>query len=209
MTVKLKEMNWNGRFRLPGNQLFHCKAFIHSILVICCLVSGNICFAQHSLDEDIRKINALQEAIYIYDDFSSVRRMSEEIIRISKLINRMDLELEAIYLLCWSADYHKKMQEFQSYLLLGYEIINQHQDELKKTDSVGYHRASMILTGGIYYYALGNYDQAIDEFSNILMSEDRPVTLDSSILNSCYNYIGQSYFNGGHLDKSIQYFELA
>jgi len=173
------------------------------------LTSDHYCCAQPSQDEDIRKINELRGTFNYYDDFESVKSVSEEIIRLSKKSNRLDFELEAIYTLCWSANYHKKMKDFQSFILWGDQIIARYDDELKRVDTDGYHRGSMILAGGQYYYALGNYERAIEEFSKIYGVDDNPVTRDTSLLNSCYNYIGQSYFKAGNLDKSIQYFELA
>jgi CHAT domain-containing protein/tetratricopeptide (TPR) repeat protein len=117
--------------------------------------------------------------------------------------------LEAIYRLCWCADYHMKMQEFKTYVLLGNQLLEDHDAELRRIDTTGIHRASMIHAIGLYYYALGDYDDAIAEYSRIINFNSTPLTRDSMTLISACAYLGQSWYNLGNLDKSIQYFELA
>jgi CHAT domain-containing protein len=118
-------------------------------------------------------------------------------------------QLEAIYILCWCADYHMKLQEFEYYVHLGNRLLQDHEQELKRIDSDGIHRASMIIASGLYYYALGDYDDAIAEYSRIITFNSIPLTRDSSILYSACAYLGQSWYNIGNLDKALQYFEMA
>jgi CHAT domain-containing protein len=157
------------------------------------------------------KINDLKERIntYYYTDFDSVQNNGREIIRLSRKENLLESQLETIYTLCWCASYHKRMKEFQSYVLLGKQILKDFAAELKFIDATGIHRASMINAIGLYYYTLGNYDDAIEEYSQIIKFNSTPLTSDSSLLHSSCNYLGQSWYNLGSLDKSIQYFELA
>jgi CHAT domain-containing protein len=117
--------------------------------------------------------------------------------------------LEAIYTLCWCAVYHLKIQEFHSYVLLGNQLLKNKDAELRLIDTTGIHRASMIHATGLYYYTLGDYDDAIAEYSRIITFKSTPLTGDSGLLKSACAYLGQSWYNLGNLDISIQYFELA
>jgi|WetSurSiteA1Bulk_404760.scaffolds.fasta_scaffold02596_2 CHAT domain-containing protein len=92
---------------------------------------------------------------------------------------------------------------------MGDQLLKDHAAELELLDTAGVHRASMINATGIYYFTLGNFDNAIVQFLQIVTFNSTPLTRDSSLLRSTCNFLGQAYYNLGNLDKSMQYFELA
>jgi tetratricopeptide (TPR) repeat protein len=193
-----------GRFQPPGNLLFVRKEISrcrYIFYLICC----NVCLV-YPQQTELRKIEELLKENKTYSDFETVRRRSDEIIQLAGKINRFDLHVAGIYQFCWTADYHKRMPEFLAYLQSGRKIMAERASELERLDTFGIHRAFMIHAGGMYYYALGNYEKALDEFSTIITTN---LCKDSMVLNSLYSYMGQSCFNMGRLDKSFQYFELA
>ena len=175
------------------------------------MIINSLCWAQSQQVDDIRKINELKGQIdtYFYEDFDTVQRICREIIRLSQRENLIEHRLVAIYDLCYCANQHNRTQELQSYVLLGNQLLKDYDAELRRIDTTGKHRASMINITGIYYYNLGNYIDAIAALSQIITFGSIPLTGDISVLRSACNYLGQSYHNIGSLDKSLQYFELA
>ncbi len=157
------------------------------------------------------EISRLKESIgvYFYQDFDSVRRICSEIIRLSRQQNLLAEQLEAIYTLCWCANEHKRMQEYRTYMMLGNQLLKDHDAELRRIDAENVHRASMMHATGIYYFNLGDYNDAIASFSGIITLDGSSLTRDSSVLCSTCNYLGQSYQNLGSLDKSFQFFAMA
>ena len=174
------------------------------------MIINSLCWAQARQVDDIRKISELKEQIdtYYYEDFDSVQRICKEIIRLSQRDNLILPRLVAIYDLCYCANQHGRTEEFQSYVLLGNQLLKDYDAELRRIDTTGINRASMINVTGIYYYNLGNYIDAIAAFTRIVTFGGTPLTRDRSVLRSACNYLGQSYHNLGSLDKSLQYFEL-
>jgi CHAT domain-containing protein len=160
---------------------------------------------------NINEISRLKERIgtYYYEDFDSVQHICSEIIRLSREQNMFTDQLEAIYTLCWCANEHKRMQEFRSFMLLGSQLMKDREAEFRRVDPTNMHVASMIHATGVYYFDLGDYEDAIAAFSKIITLGGKPLTTDRGILGSACNYLGQSYQSLGNLDKSIQFFGLA
>ena len=94
-------------------------------------------------------------------------------------------------------------------MMLGNQLLKDHDAELRRIDAENVHRASMMHATGIYYFNLGDYNDAIASFSGIITLDGSSLTRDSSVLCSTCNYLGQSYQNLGSLDKSFQFFAMA
>ncbi len=184
---------------------------IRKYLLLYYLIISTLCWPQDQQEDNITKINALQNQIdtYFYSNFDSVYRVCREIVRLSGNEDLLGPRLEAVYAICYCAHYHNRMEEFKSYVLFGNQLLKDKASLLQQIDTTGIHRATMIHATGLYYYTLGYYDDAIGAFSQVITLGGTPLTRDSSVLQSTCSYLGQSWYNLGSLDKSMQYFEMA
>jgi tetratricopeptide (TPR) repeat protein len=160
-------------------------------------------------DNESKRIDFLAETTEYNGDYSVVKQNCDEIIRLSEKIRRVDYMLVGYYTLCWSAEHHGKIEDLHSYVADGMKLLNRNYEDLSSSDSGKMIMSNMIIASGLYYYSLGNFNQAIEVFLKIVPPDKKPLTQRSDILFSVYSYLGQSYFNSGYLDKSIRYFELA
>lgn len=145
----------------------------------------------------------------VSDDFSKVSQNCNQIMQLADQIERPDLKLLGFHLICWSADYHREMDELRKYVHFGNQFMAEQAERLALLDTGAVMRAGMIHATGQYYYALGNYERSIEEFIKIMPVNGSPMTTDSGLVRAACSYIGQSYISLGNLDKSVQYFELA
>ena len=171
------------------------------VLCACCL------FGQQA--QNTRRINNLISQIedYNYRNFDSVLNISRRLIDLARSDNDILHELFAAYTICWNAD-QSRIRELQEYIRLGTQILINHAHELDSLDTLGIHRTSMLHATGVYYYMMGDYDEANEKFAAILNPGNTPMSNDSDLIRSSCYYLGQAYYSLGNYDKSMQYFDL-
>lgn len=180
------------------------------VAILSCLMIIPECAAQQHHVPALKVIDHLRgqgEEMYGID-FDSTRAIYLEIFRIAKQEDLVLEQLEAIYNLCFCADYHEQMAAYQKYIAWGRQFMKEHVGTIQTKDKSGIHRASMIQAFGMYAYTLGDYDGAIAAFSRVVNLNGSPLTKDSSTIMYIGAYLGQSWFNVGNLDKAYQFFEM-
>ncbi len=182
---------------------------VNRLLAVLFYLLYTFIFISADQTSDIKRIGFLSETTDYRDNYSVVKQNCNEIIRLSSKIGRADYMLIGYYTLCWSAENYGEIEDLHNYVVDGMKILTENYNELIASDTGRMIMANMIHASGTYNYAMGNFDRTIEEFLKIVPPDSDPLTQNSDILFAVYNYLGQSYFNIGLLDKSIRYFDLA
>jgi CHAT domain-containing protein len=171
---------------------------------------GHLLIAQSSEQSDSleNQLTLIQEKYY-YTNMDSALMLFQQVADVAEKNNLVSVQLSALLNMAWcSLDYHE-LERFQQYISQGNKLMKKQSGKLDALDPDFGLRSQLIYTSGMFYYTLGQFGQAIDEFSSIFQRKSPSIPLDSIITFNTYTSIGKSYFNLGNYDKAIETYREA
>ena len=149
------------------------------------------------------------EADYYYTKFDTALTLYRQVAEQAAQHNRWDLHLKSLLQIAWCADYHSEMDTLQHYLKQAKEVKAQRAQALDSLDKQQSIRLMVPYTEGMYYYAVEDFLQSIESFSEIISPSSPALRNDSMLVFGTYSYIGQAYNLNANYQRASQYHHQA
>jgi CHAT domain-containing protein len=152
---------------------------------------------------------SIQEKYY-YSNMDSALLLFQRVADAAAKHEYLDTELSAILNMAWCTLDFNELDRFQEYLNSGYSLIGHREKQLDIVDQDREIRSQFIYTSAMFYYTLGQFEQARNEFNTILYNKENVLLpLDSILVFNTYTSIGKCYYNLGNYEKAIETYGLA
>ena len=184
---------------------FFIKAALCSLLFLSLIISS---YGQKDTLETYMTVELSKVDGKLYDtSFDSVMKHLEALSNLARQNEIWDQYINVILYQAYASEYHGEIDRYFQYLNIGYETINQYEQELKVLDPTSSVQASLYYAQGFGYYLVGDMNNAVESYQ--LAADKASNGKDSLLLFDTYTQLGLCHFNRLDFENAILNYDFA